>query len=87
MIDINVGQWSYAQVPQSAVETAASNPYFSPEPSCLEGVQWVECRAFPTEIHWELRERGEIPDWNKGFAEHEVQCECHKCHWLRRLEC
>jgi len=42
-------------------------------PSQVEEVEWVSCKHFPTEIHWELLDAGKIPDLNIGRAEHEVQ--------------
>lgn len=39
-----------------------------------ETTDWSACSQFPTEIHLELRAAGKIPDWNKGRAEHDVQC-------------
>jgi len=42
-------------------------------PPQVVGAEWVPCKHFPTEIHWELLDAGKIPDWNIGRAEHEVQ--------------
>ena len=53
--------WSYAEIPSADL------------PNGL--VEWNQCSQFPTEIHLELRAAGKIPDWNKGRAEHDVQCE------------
>ena len=54
--------WAYTHVPKSS--------------SCWQSTgEWTKCLHFPTEIHYELREAGAIPDWNKGRAEHDIQCE------------
>jgi beta-mannosidase len=50
--------WEYAELPSISPST--------------EG-DWVKCKHFPTEIHWELLEAGKIPDWNIGRAEHDIQ--------------
>ena len=54
--------------------TPSSWHYADVTSSSLDQVDWSECTQFPTEIHLELRAAGKIPDWNKGRAEHDVQC-------------
>jgi len=61
LFTIKPSDWEYAEItdPSSAPVT--------------EEAEWVKCKHFPTEIHWELLEAGKIPDWNIGRAEHDVQ--------------
>lgn len=58
LISLKPTKWEYAELTS---------------PPQVEEVEWVPCKHFPTEIHWELLDAGKIPDWNIGRAEHEVQ--------------
>ena len=57
-ISLKPSKWEYAELKT---------------PPQVEGAEWVPCKHFPTEIHWELLDAGKIPDWNIGRAEHDVQ--------------
>lgn len=59
LVSLKPTKWEYAEVTSAA--------------PALDGADWVSCKHFPTEIHWELLEAGKIPDWNIGRAEHDVQ--------------
>ena len=58
LISLKPSEWEYAELKT---------------PPQVEGAEWVSCKHFPTEIHWELLDAGKIPDWNIGRAEHDVQ--------------
>jgi hypothetical protein len=40
----------------------------------LTSNDWATCATFPSEVHVELQAAGQIPDYRKGWAEHDVQC-------------
>ena len=64
--------WTYAQIPSAELPISGAT-------------EWNRCSQFPTEIHLELRGAGKIPDWNKGRAEHDIQCE--SAHTLFQVRC
>jgi beta-mannosidase len=71
LVSLNLSKWEYTEVTCPAPD--------------LKGAEWVKCKHFPTEIHWELLEAGRIPDWNVGRAEHDVQW-VSKRTWAFRSE-
>lgn len=49
----------------------------SPDDLNTAHLGWLECTAFPSEIHVELMRAGMIADPYRGWNEHQVQCWCH----------
>jgi beta-mannosidase len=73
LLTLKPTKWEYAEITSPSQIPLAKD------------VNWVSCKHFPTEIHWELLDAGVIPDWNIGRAEHDVEW-VSKRTWAFRSE-